>query len=171
MVLAVLLLDESIHALDDVLSTQVSVRPGDSFAFDDRVRIMLLRAQENFDERQRDVGTSVWQHHVAFRSRFRARQHHDLLPRGVLQRNAHPVPQALGHDYLSSVGIHVLGCACSLPTCGQCQQNDRHNLGLKFNELSAQCRRCLIGDPQTLPPEKLSATTASASSSAAMPIQ
>ena len=57
------------------------------------------------------------------------------------------------------------------PTCGQCQQNDRHNLGLKFNELSAQCRRCLIGDPQTLPPEKLSATTASASSSAAMPIQ
>lgn len=150
------------------------IRTSDAFAFDDRVWIVFLRPYEYLKRHQWNVCSSIRRYRSGRRSRLRARQNDKrLAPRmsDGLQLFAHPVPQTLRYKDLARLRVNIAELTSLPPARDNGEQDRGDDLGRQFDEFSTQWPGGLIGNPQALPPVKLSATTASASSSAQTPIQ
>ncbi|MEA2561720.1 MAG: hypothetical protein QOH06_3224 [Acidobacteriota bacterium] len=82
-----------IDALDDILPTEVRVVTSYPFAFDNRVGIVFLDAQEDLNEENRDISPAVRQEHGWLGTRLRTREdNHRFAPGENVQGFPHAVP-------------------------------------------------------------------------------
>jgi len=164
---------ESVHSFDNIFPRQMGIGFGNTFAFDNDVRIVFTSLRKDIPTIYRNISSAIGNRHLRVRLRFcSGRYYKRLIPRRKrYQCLPHTLSETFRHRDFHSLRMHFRVLASDSPAFDNDSQNNGDNFRSKVNIWTPDGDSLPNGYFHTAAPRKLSAMTASASSSAITRIQ